>query len=67
MNCREATRLMSEARDRKLSLREQVSLRLHWSMCAGCREFDRQMDFLRAAMRDFARRHDDQDPPTNPG
>ncbi|WP_202816334.1 hypothetical protein [Immundisolibacter cernigliae] len=49
---------MSQARERHLSLRERVALRLHWAMCSACRRFDRQMDVLRAAARRFASRSD---------
>jgi hypothetical protein len=58
LDCREATGLMSQARERHLSLRERVALRLHWAMCSACRRFDRQMDVLRAAARRFASRAD---------
>ena len=42
LSCRQATRLMSEAQDRKLGLAEKMSLELHLAMCkigrASCRE-----------------------------
>lgn len=49
---------MSQARDRRLTLRERLALRLHWAMCAACRRFNRQMDVLREAARRFAARDD---------
>lgn len=51
LTCREATRMMSEAQDRPLTPGERLSLRMHLLICRGCRAFDRQMDFLRAACR----------------
>ncbi len=50
-SCRESTRLMSEARERALTAVERVALRVHLLMCSGCRNFGKQLDFLRAAMR----------------
>jgi len=47
MNCKQASRLMSQELDRPLSWREKVSLRLHLMMCDGCRNFQKQMAFLR--------------------
>lgn len=58
LDCREATGLMSQARERHLSLRERVALRLHRAMCSACRRFDRQLDVLREAARRFAGRAD---------
>lgn len=49
MPCKEATRLMSEQLDRKLSTGETVSLKLHLMMCTGCANFKNNMTFLRKA------------------
>lgn len=51
LNCKEATRLLSAAQDRQLSLAEKARLEMHLAICQGCRNFRRQMDFLRAACR----------------
>jgi hypothetical protein len=53
LSCKEASALMSQALDRRLSLRERLSLRLHLAICEGCRRFERQMAFLRSACRRF--------------
>lgn len=55
MNCKQATRLLSEAQDRQLALRERLSLRLHTSMCTGCRNFGQQMNNLRQIARSYSR------------
>ena len=47
MNCRQATRLMSEALDRRLSVGERLALRLHNSMCSGCTHYRQHMHLLR--------------------
>lgn len=51
LTCKEATRLMSEAQDRKLGVAERLQIELHLAICNGCRNFRRQLDFLRAACR----------------
>jgi predicted anti-sigma-YlaC factor YlaD len=56
LNCRQATQLMSLAMDRKLGVRQKLGLRFHLMMCSGCRNFNRQMDFLRQGVRKFTGR-----------
>ncbi|BAP89002.1 putative uncharacterized protein [Burkholderiales bacterium GJ-E10] len=55
LTCRNATRLMSENQDRKLTLAERLSLQMHLLFCAGCRNFDAQMRALRRLLRGYAR------------
>jgi hypothetical protein len=49
--CRTAHRLISEGMDRPLGLGDRARLRLHLAMCVMCSRVERQMDFLRQAMR----------------
>lgn len=51
ISCKEATELMSQGQDRRLALSERATLRLHLLFCAGCANFRRQLDVLRAACR----------------
>lgn len=51
--CREVSRLVSQGLDRKLGFGERLALRLHFAICEGCRNLDRQMRFLRRAMREL--------------
>jgi hypothetical protein len=44
---------MSEARERPLRWRERFALRLHLRVCAACRDFRKQLDFIAAAMRRY--------------
>ncbi len=53
MMCKGATRLMSLKQDRRLTLRERMSLRLHLSMCGACRQCDRQFTLLHRAGERF--------------
>lgn len=54
LNCRDATRLMSDAQERPLGWRERLSLRLHLKVCSACRAFQGQMGTLREALRRYA-------------
>lgn len=62
LTCKDATRMMSEAQDRSLSVGERLQLEMHLAMCRGCRNFRQQMDFLRAACRRFMGRTLDEKP-----
>ena len=55
LNCRDATALMSQAQERKLSLGERLALRVHVLICSGCSNCRRQMNVLRDAARRFGR------------
>ena len=55
-NCREASRLQSEALDHALSPMQQLGLRLHLVLCKWCRRYGKQLRFLRGA----AHEHQDQ-------
>ena len=50
LSCKEATRLVSQGLDRELALGERIALRVHLAICAGCRNVDRQLAFLRRAV-----------------
>ena len=49
-SCRDVTRLVLESQDRPLGGLEQLSLRLHWLACYGCRRFRNQQQLLRQAL-----------------
>jgi hypothetical protein len=53
MSCREVTRLVSQGLDRRLAFGDRVALRVHFAICRGCSNFDRQMQFLRDAVREL--------------
>ena len=56
LNCKQNTELLSQTLDRPATLRERLAVRLHLMMCCGCRNFDKQLAFLRKAGREWARR-----------
>ena len=53
LSCKETTRLLSQGKDRELAFGERVALRVHLAICNGCRNFSKQMAFLRRALREF--------------
>lgn len=53
INCKQATRLLSEKQDRPLSAREKMALKFHTMMCSACRNFDKQMSALSVFSRSY--------------
>ena len=53
MNCKHATKLMSQEKDCRLSLKQRIELRFHMMMCSGCRNYNKQMAFIRKTMQQY--------------
>jgi len=53
-SCRDISALVSQGLDKKLSLSERISVRLHLLICSRCRNFQTQAQFLRKAARRYA-------------
>ncbi len=53
LSCKEASVLMSQAQERKLSWTEKLRLKLHLAMCGACSRFSRQLQFLQHCMRRY--------------
>ena len=51
MDCREATELMSRAREEKLTPGQRIGLRLHTLICAGCRRTGEQFELIGQLVR----------------
>jgi hypothetical protein len=51
LNCKEVSVLLSQSKDRRIGLLERLRLRAHLKVCVGCMNFQRQVDFLRKAVR----------------
>jgi len=56
LTCKEVSHLVSQGLDRELGGLERLRLRIHLSICDGCTNFKKQMDFLRRAMRELGTR-----------
>ena len=61
INCQQATRLMSDAQEGKLPLKDRAELKLHLMMCTGCRNFGKQMGVLREIAQAYAKVKDSED------
>lgn len=46
MSCETAARMISEGKDRPLSLGEKMGLRMHLAMCALCRGYQKNLEVL---------------------
>ena len=53
LTCKEASRLISERMDRRLSFMEKIALRLHLGICDACTRFSRHLGFLRRALKSY--------------
>ena len=53
ISCKDASRLVSQREDAPLSAWQRLALRLHLSVCAACTRFEKQITFLRDAMRQY--------------
>jgi len=59
LDCKEVSRLISDGQDQQMDAAKRARMRLHFVLCATCRNVDEQMSFLRRAMREL----DKPDPP----
>ena len=50
LSCREASRLLSQGLDRKLTLKERLALRFHIAICTACERVEKQLQFLHRAI-----------------
>lgn len=61
LSCKEASRLISQGMDRRLSFTERFALRLHVRVCDACSNFTRQLAFVRRALGAFPGPNDPDD------
>ena len=55
-NCREISFFISQALDKKLTVRERISVRLHVIMCAKCHNFQKKTWLIRKAALNYIER-----------
>ena len=63
MNCKEASRLISEGLDRDLDLGQRAALRLHLLICTACTRVRAQFAFLHRAAPHYPGPEDHDGPP----
>lgn len=56
LTCKDASHLVSEQLERRLSFRERWGLKMHLWICVNCRRFERQINFMHAALRMLGKR-----------
>jgi hypothetical protein len=56
LSCREASYLLSDRLDRPLHPWERFGLRIHLAVCRGCSQAKQQLQFIRRAMSELAKR-----------
>ena len=55
LDCKHATRLASQAMEKRLTFRQRMALRFHLLMCDACTQFTRQLHLLRKAVGQLGR------------
>lgn len=55
LSCKQASQLLSQSLDRRLSWRERMGLRLHLMVCDVCQRFGKQLAIMRSAVRQMVR------------
>jgi len=53
ISCKKASHLISEGMDRRLTLRESISLKMHLIMCGACKQVLKQLKGIRILMRAY--------------
>jgi len=53
LNCRQATRLISQSLDAKLPWHRRLEMKVHLLYCVWCRRYAAQLKFLRRATREL--------------
>lgn len=54
ISCQEATRLLSDGMDRKLTFKEMVLLMIHLGVCELCKRFGWQIKHMRQLLRNYS-------------
>jgi len=62
LGCKEAARLLSEQRDRRLSWRTRISLRFHMLICKMCQIYGAQLSTVSRVCNEAARRVEEDCP-----
>ena len=62
-SCQEATRLSSEAMERRLSFKERFDLWAHLRICDFCSQFSKQVHGLRKVLRNYTPQEEKKLPP----
>ncbi|MBX7142917.1 MAG: zf-HC2 domain-containing protein [Oligoflexia bacterium] len=61
ISCQRATELISKRMEEPLSLKEELSLKLHLFICEFCEKFAQQVHLVRSAIKNGSTEPDDSD------
>jgi len=61
LTCKEVSKLVSLALDRRLPLNKRMAVRLHLLVCKMCSRYQQQLKFIHRAARDYYSRLDSDD------
>lgn len=61
LDCKHASRLISQSMDRRLSFAERMGLRFHLLLCDACSNFFRQVGLLRSTVRRMVQQTENDD------
>lgn len=64
LNCREATKLLSESLEQPLPLLRRLGLKMHLLMCRFCSRFEKQIKFMRDITRRYEKQNQEEDSPS---
>ncbi|TMH04141.1 MAG: zf-HC2 domain-containing protein [Betaproteobacteria bacterium] len=53
ISCKDASRLISQIQEGHVPLGQRLRVRLHLVWCEACKQFERQIRFLRVMMRHY--------------
>ncbi|OBX12017.1 hypothetical protein [Gallibacterium genomosp. 3] len=56
-SCKQASFLLSQAKERKLALNETIQLKLHLTLCSRCRQFKQNLETMSELCQDASKTH----------
>lgn len=53
LTCKEVSKLLSQSQDANPGFRARLNMKLHLMLCDGCTNFQKQLVFIRVALRRY--------------
>lgn len=64
LNCRDATKLLSESLEKPLPFSRRLGLKMHLLMCRFCSRFEKQIMFMQKVLRRYEKQRLEEDTPS---
>ncbi len=61
LNCKQASQLISQSLDKKLSLRERFGLKMHLFICKYCKRFSQQIQKLHVTIHSISKQTEEDE------